>query len=47
MTTGFYKIFSTASMAMINFNVNNWSELYFDSGKLNWFISPEELKLGL
>ena len=35
--------FKTASMAKINFSLNNWSEVEFGQGTLDWIISPKEI----
>ena len=44
LATGEYKIFSTASVAKIDFNTNNWNKICFQQGSLNWLVSPSELK---
>ena len=35
--------FTTASMAKIDFEFKEWSEIYFGKGILNWIKSPKEI----
>ena len=35
--------FTTANMAKIDFNVNNWKDIEFEKGVLDWLQKPKEL----
>ena len=35
--------FTTANMAKIDFNVNNWKDVEFGKGTLDWLQKPKEL----
>ena len=43
LTTGKLKKLPTASMAILSFDCNSWSQLYFNSGKLNSILEPNFL----
>ena len=43
LTTGEYKIFNTASMAKIDFETNQWQQVSYNHGHLDWLINPVEL----
>ena len=38
-----YVTMPTAAIASINFNINDWSDLKFGSGNLEWLLKPKEL----
>ena len=39
-----YVTMPTAAIASINFDINDWSELKFGTGTLEWLIKPKELQ---
>lgn len=41
-----YESMPTAAIASINFNIDDWSELQKNSGKLEWLLIPKELMRG-
>lgn len=41
-----YESMPTAALASINFNIDDWSKLRKDSGKLEWLLIPKELMRG-
>ena len=43
LTTGKYKLFSTASMAKIDFETNQWEEVISKQGSLDWLRSPQKI----
>lgn len=36
--------FPTAAIACIEFDVNRWSEIDYESGRLTWHVTPKQLK---
>ena len=39
-----YVHFTTANMAKINFDAQEWSRIFFGDGTLEWHQKPKELK---
>ena len=43
-TDEIYRPFGTANIALIDFNIDTWSDIKFGEGILSWLISPKSLK---